>query len=169
MMNFLTINNGHSGKWHVMMVALAAFIYVSPCATVKAEPCIRNSFLLSSWQVPFELSNSFTESVKPRSKIIVNVFRPISGNRINLSQFSVESVDEFFGGIIEYISSSYFRFVGDSDKNQTQRATNTQQGDVNSGKSESKHLHIFLFFLPIYLVAIFFDVDDENYNHRNSN
>ncbi len=135
MFSFFTINNRNAKKWHVVVVNLAVFIYLSSCATVKAEPCFIKSFSFPPGQVGFELTNSFFEVVDSSPEIMIDIVRPIHWGLVNFFELSVESVGEFFGGFIKYVSVSYLRGKAKPDRNENQSTTGTEQQEVRSGES----------------------------------
>ena len=154
-MNLFPIDNRDSRKWHVVMVALTVFIYLSTCATVKAEPSFGNSFLFSFRQMPFEFSNGFAKGIKPCSQVMVDVIRPVRRDWINFFQFSMEGINDFFGSRIKNISFPQINSESQGKEQNNKSPATTKKPEVRRGESDSEDYHFLLSLVPMYFVLIF--------------
>ncbi len=156
--DFFPVDNGGRYIRRVMVISLTVFIYFSSSVTVKAEPSIIKGFSFPSGQVVSKLPFGFFEVINPQTKIMVNIVWPIHGGLINFFEFFVESSSKFLSGNVKNVSTTNLGCVSQPDENDYKGATSTKQEKIDGGEGDIENIHFLWYFLPPFLVALFFDI-----------
>ena len=151
--NFSTVRRRPSER-HVMMINLAILIYLSSCGTVEAKPIFLDGSSFVPRQEKFELFNSRLKVRKFRPQECVNIIRPFCWDRINVLEFSANSVSKFFCGIIERVTSIQRNSEAITDPGHNESATNSKHPKISSGEVDSEDCHLLLTLLPMYIVVL---------------
>jgi len=153
--NLFTVNIIRRHKWHIVMIALIAFLTSS---AIVIYPCFVKLFFNPTGQISSKFFNDGLNFGKlgTKERLYFDTLGPIYGNGIKPFKFGYKFGSESGSGNIKSIVPLSVDCKAITDQSHKEKTASTEQPNIRSRETKPEDYHIVLLSLmPMFLMTLY--------------